>query len=242
MRNAAVVVVLALLPAGCSGVVPGGDEAVDDGTVHVYVSDEAGAIGEFEHLNVTITSFSLRSAEPADGHDDDGHHRHHHDGNWTTYEINETTVDLTRLQGANASLLHAVDVPDGEYTAVSVEVADVNATLKNGEAPEVTVPNDRLVVPEAFTVGNNESVEFVVDAVVKERQENETYVIKPNLGASGTGVEVRCDCETHQDCDDHHHNDGDHHDGGHHHDGTRTDHESGHHHDGTRTNQDGCHG
>lgn len=200
MRTATLAVAAALLLAGCTGAFSGDGAA--DGTVHVYVSDEPGAIGEFEHLNVTITSFSLRSAEPTDGHDDDGHHRHrHHGGNWTTYEINETTVDLTRLQGANASLLHAVDVPDGEYTAVSVEVADVNATLENGETPKkVNVPNDRLVVPKEFTVGDNESVEFVVDAVVKERRENETYVVKPNLDASGTDVELRCDC----DCDGHH--------------------------------------
>lgn len=218
MRTAQLVVALAVLLAGCSGVIPG--SGADDGTLHVYVSDEPGAIEEFESLNVTITAFSLRTAEPAGEHDDDGHHRHRHHGNWTTYELNETTVDLTELQGANASLLHAVDVPDGEYTAVSVHVADVNATLENGETPkEVKVPNDRITVHEEFTVGNNESVAFVVDAVVKERRDNETYVLKPNLDASGTDVEVRCDCN----CDGHQkHWDGDHHDG-HHHGGNQSD-------------------
>lgn len=234
MRVAHLLVALLVLLAGCSGAVPGG--ASEDGHVNVYVSDEPGAIEEFEHLNVTITSFSLRAAEPRDEHDDDGHHRHHHEERWTTYDLNGTTVDLTELQGVNASLLHAVGVPDGEYTAVAVEVADVNATLESGESAAVKVPSDRLVVEKSFTVGNNESVNFVVDAVVRERSDD-TYVLEPNLNASGADVEVRerCGCDG---CDGHH--DGDHmHDGdwnGSHHDGTHHENgsEDGHcgHHDG----------
>lgn len=224
MRAAHLVVAAAVLLAGCSAAVPGG---ADDGTVHVYVSDEPGAIEEFDHLNLTITEFSLRAAESPGDHDDGGHHRHRHHGNWTTYEINATTVDLTQLRGPNASLLHAVDVPDGEYTAVSVHVADVNATLTNGETPEVAVPRDRITVEESFTVGGNESVSFVVDAVVNERRDNETYVVRPNPDASGTDVDVRprhCDCGEHQNGEcagHHHHGNGSHHDD-HHHGGNET--------------------
>lgn len=233
MRAAHALVALLVLLAGCSGGLSG--SAAEDGTVHVYVSDEPGAIEEFDHLNVTITSFSLRAAEPASEHDDEGHHRHHHDGRWSTYDLNETTVDLTQLRGVNASLLHAVGVPNGKYTAVAVDIAGVNGTLENGKSVTVKVPGDRLVVEKSFTVGGNESEKFVVDAVVRERKANETYVLKPHLNASGTNVEVRRHCGG---CGDHHDGDGcdGHHMNGSHHDGDHEHHEM---HDSTETETDG---
>ncbi|MFB6221577.1 MAG: DUF4382 domain-containing protein [Halolamina sp.] len=228
MYAARLVVALAVLLAGCSAVMPGG---ADDGTVNVYVSDDPGAIEEFEQLNLTISAFSLRAAETSGEHDDDGRHRHRHDRNWTTYDINATTVDLTELRGPNASLLHAADVPEGEYTAVSVHVAGVNATLETGTTPTVTVPGDRLTVAKQFTVNGNESVQFVVDAVVKERRDNETYVLRSDPDASGADADVRpryCDC-----CGTHNGTDGTH---GHH--GNKSHHDGGH---GTHENgTDGC--
>lgn len=45
----------------------------------------------------------------------------------------DVTLDLTELQGANASLVDSFEVPNGTYTKVFLEVSRVNATLKNGE-------------------------------------------------------------------------------------------------------------
>lgn len=232
----AVAVLVAL--AGCTGALPGGaaDASASEGTsLHVYVSDDPGAIDQFEHVNVTITELSVRAATAREDHDDGDRHRHRHHGNWTSYDLNATTIDLTELRGANASLLHAVGVPDGEYTAVSVTVADVNATLAGGESADVRVPNDRLTVRTGFVVGGNESTEFVVDAVVRERDGG--YVLVPNVEASGTDVEIRprgeCDCCEHGDGG--HHGGHDHENGSHHgnwsHDGS--------HHEGTES-KDGC--
>lgn len=194
MRTAYLALAVVVLLAGCAGGLPGGD--AQESTLQVYVSDDPGAIDQFDHLNVTITELSVRAATPRGEHDDSGHHRHRHHGNWTTYDLNATTADLAELRGANASLLHAVGVPEGEYTAVAVTVSDVNATLKSGESADVRVPGDRLRVQKSFTVGGNESTSFVVDAVVRERDDG--YVLKPNLDASGAEVEVRhhggCDC------------------------------------------------
>ena len=248
MRAQTVCAVAALVVlAGCAGGVPSASDGAD-GTVRVYVSDDPGAIEEFDQLTVTLTSFSLRAADAEGEHDDGGRHRHHHEGNWTTYDINETTVDLTELDGANASLLHAVGVPDGEYTAVSVTVTDVNGTLTNGESATVKMPRDRLTIEKSFTVGSNESVNFVVDAVVRERKANESYVLKPNPDASGTDVEMRphCGCANPHDggCESHHyHESSGHHDDNHHGDDS---HHGGHMadgHDGTHDDSDhsDCH-
>ncbi|GAB7095682.1 hypothetical protein JCM30237_28360 [Halolamina litorea] len=233
MRTTSLLAVATLIVlAGCTGSVPGGvaDTTEADGSsLHVYVSDDPGAIDRFEHVNVTITQLSVRSATAPDEHDDDGRHRHRHRGNWTSYDLNATTVDLTELRGANASLLHAVGVPAGEYDAVSVTVADVNATLEGGESADVVLPDERLTVRKPFTVGGDESTAFVVDAVVRERDGG--YVLVPNVERSGTDVELRprgdCDCchghgsggnETHHGGGWSHHGD---------HSGTDTHHGSG---------------
>lgn len=233
MRAASLALVIAVLLAGCAGAVPGDD----DGTVHVYVSDEPGAIDEFEHVNVTITAFSLRAAERPGEHDDDGRHRHRHRGNRTVYDINATTVDLTQLQGPNASLLHAVDVPPGEYTGVSVYVSSVNATPKNNTSKTVRVPRDRLTVREEFTVEGGDPVNFVFDVVVEERRDGRTYALRANPAESGTDVAVQPRCDCCNCCGTHNESGGSH---GHHH-GNKSHHDGGHHHGGNHSH-DGCHG
>jgi hypothetical protein len=77
-RNATIAVLLAalLVLAGCTGGPGGADPAgstPDDGlaadasgTVQFYVSDAPNAIGEFEHLNVTITTVGLHRVGDGD--------------------------------------------------------------------------------------------------------------------------------------------------------------------------------
>jgi hypothetical protein len=250
MRTATLLAVATLVVlAGCTGGLPAGDATAvpsSTETLHVYVSDDPGAIDQFEHLNVRIAQLSVRAAAARDDHDDGDRHRHRHHGNWTSYDLHATTVDLTELRGANASLLHAVGVPSGEYTAVSVTVDGVNATLESGERADVRVPNDRLTVRTEFTVDGDDSTEFVVDAVVRERGDG--YVLVPNVEASGADVEIRsrgCGCCEHENGghygshdhgNDSHHGDGSHHrDHGH---GNWSHHNDSHHH-GTDSG-DGC--
>jgi hypothetical protein len=249
-----------LVLAGCSSAVaPGGSESgtptdgdvttsgtgttsgaggTGSGTVNLYVSDERNAIGDFEHLNVTVEGVSFRRAdddgnattgteapEPAettetgsddaesddrtrtperngtaeagngtgttdlgsdDGDEDDGG-----DGEWITREVNATTVDLTDLQGENATMLSRFDLPNGTYTRVRLHVAAVDGTLTSGEHVRVKLPSERLRVDERFAVGDGDAVDFVFDATVFEAGESGKYVLKPVASESGTDVPIR---------------------------------------------------
>ena len=215
---AAAAAALMLVLAGCAGGVPSGstgDGATGDdgGTVNFYISDQQNAIDRFDSLNVTITEVTLvraedgadeemenetegtenetETAEPTetpesdDGDDED-------DGERVTYEVDNVTFDLTELQGANASRLDSIPVPNGTYTKVFIEVGSVEGTLEDGSSAEVKLPSNKLRLNEQFTVGDGQEVDFVFDVTVFERG-NQGYVLKPVAGESGTGDEVEID-------------------------------------------------
>lgn len=204
-------------PTGSTGSPGDGDAAGDgaaggdggSGTVTMYVSDRPNAIEDFEHLNVTITRVGFhRVGDASDGNESgsDGNESAANEtaeneteesesdgdggGEWVTHNVSKRTVDLTRLQGANATRLADFDVPDGEYDAVFVYVSDVNATLKNGEQVRVKLPSGKLKLNEGFAMGANSSVDFVFDITVTKAGKSGKYVLQPVVSESGTDVPI----------------------------------------------------
>jgi hypothetical protein len=109
---------------------------------------------------------------------------------WEEYEVDSKTVDLTKLQGANASALSSIDVEEGNYSKVFVYVSDINGTLENGEQVNVKLPSQKLQLNKGFTIGANESVDFVYDITVFEAGNSGKYILKPVASESGTSDEV----------------------------------------------------
>ena len=204
LRTMAVVALLVL--AGCSGVVSQDDRASTTATpaadepstnqgysvtvvsrtsgsdgVNFYVSDEENAIGDFRHLNVTVTSVGFQRAGDGD----------ESEGGWVERDVDNRSVDLTRLKGANATRLTTVDAPNGSYDKVFAYVGDVNATLTGGEHVRVKLPSEKLQIEKSFTVGDGESVDFVFDIAVHEAGKSGKYILKPVIGESGTDVPMR---------------------------------------------------
>ncbi|MFC7070111.1 DUF4382 domain-containing protein [Halobaculum lipolyticum] len=206
---AAVAAALMLVLAGCgSGVSPemgsaGTDAATADGgagSVNFYISDQRNAIDQFEHLDVTVSQVELvRADDEADTETDEADETESNetttegddegDAERVTYDIDNVTVDLTELQGANSTKIGNLSVPNGTYTQVVVHVESVNGTLTDGESAAVKLPSNKLRLNEGFTVGDGESVDFVFDITVTERGNN-GYILKPVAGESGTSDEV----------------------------------------------------
>lgn len=212
---AAVAAALMLVLAGCAGGVPSTDgsgagttEGGDGGTVNFYVSDQQNAIGDFEHLNVTVEKVVLVRADgdenetevesEDDADADDANETETNDATETddadtddrvVYNVENVTVDLTELQGANATQLGSIPAPNGTYTKVFVHVSDVNGTLADGSSADVKLPSNKLRLNKQFTVGNGQEVDFVFDVTVFERGPN-GYILKPVAGESGTADEV----------------------------------------------------
>jgi hypothetical protein len=147
----------------------------DGGTVNFYVSDERNAIDAFAHLNVTISKV--------------GFQRGGESGEWIERDVDDATVDLTRLQGANATMLERFDLPNGTYTKVFVHVSEVNGTV-DGEQVNVKLPSDKLHVNQQFEIGAGDDVDFVFDITVVEAGKSGKFVIKPVVSESGTDVPI----------------------------------------------------
>jgi hypothetical protein len=174
-------------------------------------------MGDFEHLNVTIDSVAYhRVNAPADnGSTPDGVETDEsanetdaeRDGEddaeageagdelesegWETYDINDTTVDLTELQGENASVVGQQRLPNGTYDKVFLYVSDVNGTLEDGSSTRVKLPSGKLQLEKRFTVGDNESLDFVFDATVVKAGKSGKYILTPVVSESGTDVGIK---------------------------------------------------
>ena len=168
--------------AGCGGSVSPGDGGSGEGTVNMYISDQPSAIDDFEHLNVTVTSVAAHRV------DDDGTETN--ESQWVEQEIDNVTVDLTQLQGSNASQLGEIPAPNGTYDKTFIHVSEVNGTLTNGESTDVMLPSSKLHINENFTVGNGEEIDFVFDITVVKRGNSGSYNIQPVASESGTGEQV----------------------------------------------------
>lgn len=158
-----------------------GETNGDVGTVTMYVSDSP--IEDFQHLNVTVSKVGLKRAAGENGSD----------GEWVEYDVDNRTVDLTELQGPNATSLGVLSAPAGNYTKVFVYVDEVEGILNNGEEVTVKLPSQKLQINSAFTVSPNSSVDFVFDISVFAAGNSGKHILKPVVGESGTGddVEIR---------------------------------------------------
>ena len=208
---AAVLVVSMVVLAGCS-VSSSDTSAEGTGTVRMYVSDERNAIEQFAHLNVTVTGVGFRAAEAGSGGATASDANATVTGaanttgaanatgatnatataaGWETYAVGNVTVDLTRLQGENATRLGNLTVAAGDYDGVRLDVRAVEGTLETGERVDVNLPSDRLRLNDRFAVERGSRVEFVFDVTVVEAGNSGAFVLKPVAAESGTDRTVR---------------------------------------------------
>jgi hypothetical protein len=172
------------------GLNPAGDDGDDADNEDSDDTDESGdetnESDDTENVTATTTETQTESPETETESDDaDGG-----EGEWVEYEVDDRTVDLTRLQGANATKLSSFDVPNGTYEKVFVYVSDVNGTLKDGSDQRVKLPSGKLQLNSEFTVGNGESVDFVFDITAVKAGQSGKYILKPVISESGTDVEI----------------------------------------------------
>jgi hypothetical protein len=153
-------IVLAI--SGCTG--------AGSGTLTVQVTDLPGDIADFAHLNVTVTSIDVTMK----------------DGSHESYSPSNATFDLTTLATGNLSTLFKDSVKAGEYTKLSLRVADGQGTLRaDGTHVTVKAPGGTLSSEQKFTVDSGEETTFVFDIIV-HMEGNGDYILQPNV----TGIRV----------------------------------------------------
>ena len=145
------------------------------------ISDEANAIGDFDYLNVVISSIGLHQSgedggwielEPIPDPDDDG----------------EDGLDLTPLVGENALVIWIGTVDAEEYNKAFIYISEVTGTLADPEDTEtanIKLPSGKLHISRPFTVTNGSVVNFVYDITVVKAGQSGQYVLRPQVAESG---------------------------------------------------------
>lgn len=146
----------------------------------LLVSDQPNVIGDFAHLNVTISSIGV--------------HPFGDNSTWIQVTPSIGTVDLIRLQGKNAEEIWSGNITPGQYDKVFIDVSNVEGTLApgtgNGTA-NVKLPSDKLQISTPFTVSGNGTTTFVFDITVIKAGDSGQYILKPQVATSGVNEGFR---------------------------------------------------
>jgi hypothetical protein len=121
------------------------------------------------------------------GGEDDGDEG---DGGWVEHDVDNRTVDLTELKGANASMIDEFELPAGDYEKVFIYVSDTEGILTDGSETKVKLPSNKLQINSKFTIGDGERVDFVYDIAPHKAGKSGKYILKPVISQSGTGDKV----------------------------------------------------
>ena len=166
------------------GVKPAGG-ATDDGDADdTETAEDTNATDSEEPSDADDGPDDGNATEEADDADESG------DGEWIEYEVDNRTVDLTELQGANATKLSSLTMPNGTYETVFVYVSDVDGTLNDGSDQRVKLPSGKLQLNSEFTVGDGEEVDFVFDITAVKAGQSGKDILEPVISESGTDVEI----------------------------------------------------
>jgi hypothetical protein len=173
------------------GLQQAGDAESDDGeepSETTAVDNETTAVDN--ETTAVDNGTEVPTEEQANSTETDSEDEESESGDWIEYDVDDRTFDLTKLQGANASLLDELETPEGSYSKVFVHVEEINATLQNGESVNVKLPSEKLQINQEFTVEANDTVDFVFDITVHKAGNSGKYILTPAISESGPDVPI----------------------------------------------------
>jgi len=146
-----------------------------EGNFAFLISDDVNAIGDFDSVIVSISKISLLKKGDSDQLIE------------FTPELSE--VDLTQVQGDKTQEIWRGDLPEGEYTNISIEVTEVLGILKEtGDTIEIKLPSQKLHISKSFNVSADDLTTFTYDltiVAIGSSQSGIRYVLKPQVDQSG---------------------------------------------------------
>mgnify|MGYP000291175281 CR=1 FL=1 len=202
------------LLAGCSGTDGSGPET---GEFRLLISDQPADIGDFDRLDVTIDSARIfeggqettetngtatqepdgtieetetTTAEPTTESEDTEQvaDRVRKGDGFYILDLENVTVDLTQVLGADAMGVFEGELETGTYAKIELNVSDVEGIVENEEVA-VKVPSEKLQITQPFEVTAEEPVEFVFDINVVKKGPHNGYNLLPVISESGVAGE-----------------------------------------------------
>jgi hypothetical protein len=146
-----------------------------EGNFVFLISDDVNAIDDFESVSLSISKVSLlRIGNPDE---------------LVEFEPEQGEVDLTLVQGDKTQEIWRGNMPEGQYTSVSIQVSSVLGILKEtGEEIEIKLPGDKLRISKDFQISDDILTTFTYDLTVVAAgspQSGIKYILKPQADQSG---------------------------------------------------------
>lgn len=184
----AAVLLAAIVASGCSTQSTNPQTSPDTnagtGQFQLYISDQPAAIDSFDHLNVTVSQVRVfKASENETNSTNSTNTTNESEAGFETFNVSET-VDLTQLQGDNASSVLEADLEAGNYSKMELEASSINAKVDNNSV-DVKLPSEKLQLTKSFEIAPNSTTEFVFDIQVVQRG-NQGYILRPVISQSGT--------------------------------------------------------
>jgi Domain of unknown function (DUF4382) len=170
-RLIAVVAILGILSMAVLACASGPSTAAN---FRLLVSDQPNVIGDFEHLYCTISSIGVHPVGD--------------NSTWIPLSPKVETIDLTTLQGNNATEIWSGNLTPGQYDKVFIDVSNVDGTLFPGIGSgneTVKLPSSKLQISTPFTISGNGTLSFVFDITVIKAGESGQYILEPQIADSG---------------------------------------------------------
>ncbi|MFC2068409.1 DUF4382 domain-containing protein [Chloroflexota bacterium] len=145
-----------------------------EGNFVFLISDDVNAISDFERVDVSISNISMLTSSTS--------------GKWVEFEPELAEVDLTLVQGDKTQEIWRGDIPENEYTKVSIQVSDVRGILKTGEEVEIKLPSQKLHISKPFQITPDTVTSFTYDLTVVAAgniKSGINYILKPQVDQSG---------------------------------------------------------
>jgi|GEM_PF-2679857 len=156
-------VVSLVVAAGC--VVPGGSNTEQ---TKLYASSHGETVNDFQYLRLNVKAVGVYETA---------------NDTWRTKTTSQY-VDLTRVQGDNATFVTTMDLPTGEYSKVYYEVEYSGGALKSGADPSVETKSDQLTVQRDFSLDGVNNTSYVLDFRVIPNVDD-AYVVTTSYETSG---------------------------------------------------------
>ncbi|MFH1235163.1 MAG: DUF4382 domain-containing protein, partial [Candidatus Diapherotrites archaeon] len=164
-----VLFVALVLLLGCASQPPAGQ--VPTGKLVLLVSDEEANIGDFSSVNVTFDSARIFFEDENKG--------------FKEMPLNGAKADLAQLIGENTVPVGEFQLEAGSYSKIELEVQSIEAVLISGDAADVKIPSEKLIVTKPFTIDANTETRFVFDIQVVKKGQLYEYNLLPNIAKSG---------------------------------------------------------
>ncbi|WP_435070199.1 DUF4382 domain-containing protein [Haloplanus sp. C73] len=164
------------------------------GTFQLLISDQPAAIGDFDSLDVTLSSARVFRADEDEEvtsaavtgtestPDDD------ESGGFVEFDLDDVTVDLTQVVGDRAVSVLESELEAGRYSGIELRVASAEGVV-DGEDVDVMVPSNRLRIVRPFEVAPDAELDFVFDINVVKKGQSGEYNLLPVIGKSGVAGE-----------------------------------------------------